>query len=81
MLVSVGNEEGGKEEEHKHTAELVDVIIRCFFGKGRVGLVDGFRYVAYIGIYIWYVTYPLLIFEGMMMMMILLLTITCRICM
>lgn len=71
---------GGKEGEHKHTAELVDVIIRCFFlGKGRVGLVEGFRYVAYICI--WYVTYPLLIFEGMMMMMILLLTITCRICM
>lgn len=72
---------GGREEEHKHTAELVDVIIRCFFfGKGRVGLVDGFRYVAYM--YIRYVTYPLLIFEGMMMMMILLLllTITCRIC-
>lgn len=36
-----------------------------FFGKGRVGLVEGFRYVAYICI--WYVTYPLLIFEGMMM--------------
>lgn len=24
----------GREEEHKHTAELVDVIIRCFFWKG-----------------------------------------------
>jgi len=43
---------GGKEGEHKHTAELVDVIIRCFFlGKGRVGLVEGFRYVAYVCIY------------------------------
>lgn len=54
--------------EHKHTAELVDVIIRWFFwkGSGWVGLVDGFRYVAYM--YIRYVTYPLLIFEGMMMM-------------
>lgn len=38
-----------------------------FFGKGWVGLVDGFRYVAYVCI--WYVTYPLLIFEAMMMMM------------
>lgn len=53
---------GGREE---HTAELVDVVIRCFFWKGRVGLVDGFRYVAYT-VCIWYVTYPLLIFEGMM---------------
>lgn len=53
------------------------LLFAVFFGKGRVGLVDGFRYVAYM--YIWYVTYPLLIFEGMMMM-ILLLTITCRIC-
>lgn len=25
---------GGREEEHEHTAELIDVIIRCFvFGK------------------------------------------------
>lgn len=51
--------------EHKHTAELVDVIIRWFFLE-RVGLVEEFRYVAYVCI--WYVTYPLLIFEGMMMM-------------
>lgn len=28
---------GGREEEHKHTAKLVDVIIRCFFLE-RVGL-------------------------------------------
>lgn len=43
------------------------LLFAVFFGKGRVGLVDGFRYVAYM--YIWCVTYPLLIFEGMMMMM------------
>lgn len=70
----------GGREEHKHTAELVDFIIRCFFlGKGRVGLVEGFGERER---YIWYVTYPLLIFEAMMMMMmmILLLAITCRIC-
>lgn len=78
-VTSLGEEEREEGRNIIHTAELVDVIIRCFFfGKGRVGLVEEFRYVAYM--YIRYVTYPLLIFEGMMMMILLLLTITCRIC-